>query len=389
MNERTRSADGVTRRETLTAVTGATVAGLAGVPTAVVGDSGREKRITTLATGSQSQETVTVSKRWYQHKEQAIRVKEALRNRFVAQDGVHSVGIETDDRTVGGLRGKRVRVAAAPGRKTTLDTVPSSVEGIPVRTVQRGRPEQTDCYTDPKTDRDKDDERDFFGGLAAFGLKSDGEVAKPGTLCCRVFDSNGNARMLTARHIINGDNCDSDDKLGREWGALGTDGNRRPFGGVTEAHQKFDAALLDLGNTQYYEFLADIVEEPSGRILGRVTGDGIDYLHSETNVNYEVRKRGRTTCKETGTIEQVRLDYDVCGITEQEQIVSTTDQADGDSGGPVYIHREDGSQPDNLYLLHIATRAESNTGYAQGSSADVMYRQEGISFGIEIPYDGG
>jgi len=54
----------------------------------------------------------------------------------------------------------------------------------------------------------------------------------------------------------------------------------------------------------------------------------------------------------------------------------------------VYIHRDDGSQPDNLYLLHIATRATGNNGYAQGSSADVMYRQEDITFGIEIPYDG-
>jgi hypothetical protein len=188
--------------------------------------------------------------------------------------------------------------------------------------------------------------------------------------------------------MINGDNCDSNDRLDREWGALGTDGNERSYGGVSEAYQEFDAALLNLTNTQYYEFLADIVDEPSGRVLGRVTGDGIDYLHGDTDINFIVRKRGRTTCQESGTTDQVRVDYNVCGITEREQIISTTDQAQGDSGGPVYIHRDDGSQPDNLYLLHIATRATGNNGYAQGSSADVMYRQEDITFGIEIPYDG-
>ncbi len=389
MSDRNSSEGGVSRRQTLAAVTGATVSGLAGVPTTVVGDSGREKRITILASGDESRETVTVSKRWYRHKEQAINVKEAMSRQYLGEGSVHSVGIESSDAAVGDLRGKRVRVAAGPeGDVSALDAVPSSVEGIPVRTVEEERPEQTDCYTAPRTNRDKDDEQDFFGGLAAFGLDSTGQSVNPATLCCRVFDANGNTRMLSCRHMINGDNCDSNDRLDREWGALGTDGNERSYGGVSEAYQEFDAALLNLTNTQYYEFLADIVDEPSGRVLGRVTGDGIDYLHGDTDINFIVRKRGRTTCQESGTTDQVRVDYNVCGITEREQIISTTDQAQGDSGGPVYIHRDDGSQPDNLYLLHIATRATGNNGYAQGSSADVMYRQEDITFGIEIPYDG-
>jgi hypothetical protein len=64
MTEGNDSTAGVSRRRVLGTVTGAAVSGVAGVPTAVVGDSGRKKRITTLASGDESRETVSVSQRW-------------------------------------------------------------------------------------------------------------------------------------------------------------------------------------------------------------------------------------------------------------------------------------------------------------------------------------
>ncbi|MEZ3145397.1 hypothetical protein [Halobaculum sp. MBLA0143] len=391
MQGRAQTRNGVSRRQTLAAVGGATVSGLAGVPATVVGDSGREKRITTLATGSKSQETVTVSKRWYRHKEQAIKVKEALKRQHLGEKGVHSVGIETDDRSVGGLRGKRVRVAATPEQAGALDAVPSSVEGIPVRAVEAERPQQTDCYTGSADDSDGNGKSEYIGGMTFEGLEdlgtSNPSTVQGGTLCCRVYKG-GTKYMMTARHPISNGACENTDITDGSygWGRSSNDGVDW-LGGVAQAYQKFDAALLDLRFPNYDEFTYDITAESSGGIIGRVTGDGIDYLQSAAGAT--VRKRGRVTCETIGTIEEIRGDVSYCNgsVTEENQIVTSLDQKVGDSGGPVYRHLDDGSNPDDLYLLHIATRRTDTNGYAQGSSANAMNKQEGITFGGN-PYDG-
>ena len=386
MNERTHSEDGVSRRQTLTAVTGATVAGLAGVPTAVVGDSGREKRITTLATGSQSQETVTVSKRWYQHKERAIRVKEALSRRHLGEGSVHSVGIETDDRSVGGLRGKRVRVAAAPdGDVSALDAVPSAVEGIPVRTVEAERPRRTDCYTSSPDDEDGDGTDEIHGGRAMIGLKypgtTDEESVEGGTLCCRVFKG-GEKYTLGCRHVISGGACSEVDVTTGSygWGRFSDSGDTVYLGDVAESYPEFDAALLTSRLT-YDDISPWIVDEPNTDIVGRVTGSGIDALQSGTAGT--VYKRGRKTCDTFGAIEEARISYyRGCGwrpLFEEGQVRVSADQKQGDSGGPTYIYRGGYDYADGFYVLSIATR--SSSGNAQGTSAQKMYRSAGITFG--------
>jgi len=384
MSDRNSSEGGVSRRQTLAAVTGATVSGLAGVPTTVVGDSGREKRITILASGDESRETVTVSKRWYRHKEQAIRVKEAMSRQYLGEGSVHSVGIESSDAAVGDLRGKRVRVAASPeGDASVLDAVPSSVEGIPVRTVERKKAKQTACYNDSRDDDDNDGKNEIYGGMACLGVENaettDEQPVKDGTLCCRVY-KNGTKYMLTARHIINRDNCNDPSITDGSyaWGRPDSGGYTR-LGGISHAYQKFDAALVNRRFPKYDEFTHKIAAEASGGIIGRVTGDGIDVLSSEPLG--EVRKRGQRSCATVGKIESAKQDNSYCipSITEKGQVETTATQKDTDSGGPVYVHRQDGSNPDNLYLLNIATR--EIYGNALGSSADVMYSEEGITFG--------
>jgi hypothetical protein len=258
--------------------------------------------------------------------------------------------------------------------------------------VEEERPEQTACYTEKADDSDGNGKDEIYGGMACLGIEnagtSDSQSVKKGTLCCRVY-KNGTKCMLTARHIIRGDNCKGSSITDGSyaWGrSYENDGYDR-LGGISHAYQKFDAALLNRRFPEYDEFTYEITEELSGGIIGRVTGDGIDVLQSEPAG--QVHKRGRRSCATVGEIKTTRGDKDYCGkLTNpylQDVIETTADQKDTDSGGPVYIRREDGSNPDDLYLLHIATRA--NSGNALGSSANVMNEQEGIAFGGN-PYSG-
>lgn len=385
--------DNVSRRKTLSVLgsSGALLSGIAGVPDAVVGDSGRKQRITILAQRDEAHETVKVSKKWYAHKDQATKVKNALRNQFLQRNGIHSIGIGHGSQTVGGLESKKVIVTATPDAPGDVTTdIPSSVKGIPVATQRSQRPVQTDCYTGSSNQGDGDLVKDVHGGMAAYGEIESG-TTEDATLCCRVY-KNGTKYMLGCRHMLNGDPC-AGSVSDKSWGRIDDSGDPSIYGGVEEAHKKLDTALLTLDNPDYYEHLYDITEEPSGGIIGRVTSDGIDYLHTDSSTSSIVRKRGRITCDQTGTIEKVRDDLTVCdglasdGFVEENQIVSTTDQKKGDSGGPVYIHRDDGSNPDDLYLLHIATRKTPDYGYARGSSAEEMSARENITFGGN-PYNG-
>ncbi len=390
MSDRNSSEGGVSRRQTLAAVTGATVSGLAGVPTTVVGDSGREKRITILASGDESRETVTVSKRWYRHKEQAINVKEAMSRQYLGEGSVHSVGIESSDAAVGGLRGKRVRVAASPeGDVSALDAVPSSVEGIPVRTVEEERPEETGCYNDRREDVDGDGENEFLGGMAFEGMKNinnGGNSVEKGTLCCPV-QYNGGTYMLTARHTISGDVCNTPGVVENDYGwgrIVNNEDTVTPFGFVAAAFTEYDAALLTLYSPGFQDFSSRVTDEPGAEVVGRVTGDGIDTLASYPAAT--MYKRGRTTCATSGTIRGSRLSFkDKCGIkppTEEiGQVRTSATQEKGDSGGPVYHRINNSSGTDELYLLNMATRNYEDYNYAQGSSADILHRKEGFDFG--------
>jgi len=392
MIERTDSTAGVSRRRVLGTVTGTAVSGIAGVPTAVVGDSGRKKRITTLASGDESRETVSVSQRWYRHKERAIRVKKAMRDRFLSQGGVHSVGIESDERTVGDLQGKRVRVAAIPEDTATLDAVPSSVDGIPVRTVERKRPQKTDCYTGQPKDRDGDGRDEIRGGGAVVGLKypgtTDEERVREGTLCCRVF-KNGQRYMLGARHMISDGACSDVNITGDNygWGRIGSGGGNVYLGDVEEQYPEFDAALLT-SRLAYDDISPRIVDESSIDVVGRVTGSGIDLLQSDTPTTID--KRGRTTCETFGAIQKSRLSrlrYCSWGpVYEEGQLIISAEQKQGDSGGPMYLFRGDNLSTDGLYALGIATLRTNSNGYARGSSANAMYKSAGISFGPDKYY---
>ncbi|MEZ3143917.1 hypothetical protein [Halobaculum sp. MBLA0143] len=396
MFDRNYSGREVSRRQTLAAVTGATVSGLAGVPTTVVGDSGREKRVTILASGDESRETVTVSKRWYRHKQQAIKVKEAMSRQFLGEGSIHSVGIESSDTVVGDLRGKRVRVTADPeGDVSALDAVPSAVEGIPVRTVEEERPRQTACYNDRRDDVDGDGENEFLGGMAFEGMKNiddGGDAVEAGTLCCPV-QYNGGTYMLTARHVISGDVCKTPGITESDYG-WGRTGNNEdsvtPFGFVEAALPDYDAALLTLESSDLQDFSGRITDEPDAEVVGRVTGDGIDTLASYPATT--VCKRSRKTCATSGTIVSSRLTFKYdCGPFGDEQkeygqVRTSATQEKGDSGGPVYLPINDSSGTDELYLLNVATRNYGSDDYAQGSSADILHDQEDISFGSEKYY---
>jgi hypothetical protein len=334
----------------------------------------RKTKITILAEGERAAKTVRVSKSWYQQTKRATQVKESVKNALKGRSDVHTIGIRSDDRTIGGLRAEAVDVQVDPDG--SLDGIPSSMDGVPVVAEKSERPKQTgcsDCYCEYHDE--------VYGGLTYTTDYWDG------TFACRV-KKDGNKYLLGARHVF----IEKEEK-GYCEDSTDTDVWSRAdhidtiFGVADSYYPDHDAALLKLDDNADESISADMVGSGSrdGVVVGRVTGAGLDYLNSKDST---VQKRGRSTCFESGHIKKIEQEIG-CGWFDSQTIQgivrSTPDQEKGDSGGPVYYEEPQSSGADKIYIVNMATH-EKNTD-AQGPSADDMFDNYGFWYGGE-PYDG-
>jgi hypothetical protein len=361
-----KSSGGSSRRTVLKSV-GVGTLGFGGLSNAgvVVGASERTTRIGILAEGDEIVREVKVPKRWKQQAEQAARAKRQISNSVGRRSDVHTVGVGNQESTIDGLKKHTVDVQVDPDGDTS--GIPDEVNGIPVVVGKSGRSQAT-CYTQDKSS--------IFGGLSSSGPESDDSR---GTLCCRVF-KDGSKRMLGCRHLFithSGDDedyCEGDGPGDNTWHRAG-----ERTGKIIDDYQRHDAVLMD---TQFSdEPVTNDIPDDDGQITGRVTGNGLEYLKSNDK---QVQKRGIATCVTSGEVSEIRQtifcndeDY-IGGIVE-----STTEQKDGDSGGPVYY-----KEGTDLYLVSMAVARKSDTNSdAQGSSANDMYNDQGITFGGD-PFSG-
>jgi len=223
-------------------------------------------------------------------------------------------------------------------------------------------------------------------------INNGGNSVEKGTLCCPV-QYNGGTYMLTARHTISGDVCNTPGVVENDYGwgrIVNNEDTVTPFGFVAAAFTEYDAALLTLYSPDFQDFSSRVTDEPGAEVVGRVTGDGIDTLASYPAAT--VYKRGRATCATSGVLKSARLTYDLQCLYPSDpdkefgQVRTSMTQKKGDSGGPVYHQINNSSGTDELYLLNMATRNYEDKEYAQGSSADILYREKGINFGNNSYY---
>lgn len=352
-----------------------------GTATATVAGLGENTtRITILARGDQAARTARVNKSWLQQTKRATTVKESVKNALRGRSDVHTIGIRSADRTIGDLRAESVDVQVSP--EGTLDGIPSAMDGVPIVAEQSEPPVPTSCS-------------DCYCGYTSkvFGGETCNNDLENSTLGCRVF-YNGSTYLLGARHSFIGtaDDAYCQDSLNTKgWaraghedetsGIVATDSSGNPL-----AFKKHDAVLLKLRDFVDESISNDMASE-DGKVVGRVTGNGLDYLNSN---NKSVQKRGRTTCKTSGHIKKIQQEILCNGFPTVYGVVrSTPEQKEGDSGGPVYFEERNSSSPDDLYLVNIATHSKTSDGSydAQGSSANDMYDDQGIWYGGN-PYDG-
>jgi hypothetical protein len=355
------------------------VAGLSTAPVTVLGRQGTKKSIVILARGDQADKSVEVSKRWYNHVQHVSKVRDALERDLRSRSNVTSVGIQTGDKEVGDIRSHVVRVNIE--QNTSREGIPKERNGVPVRITEHGRSKQTSrCYTV--------DDQKVHGGLSGWGdLSSDNNKIEEGTLCCRVY-LDGNKRLMTCRHLFNGDNCKDGDVdggtvVGDTCGTFDQHGDTMSIGKVTNAYQKYDMALVDTSYTDH-SLVYDIAGESDGGIVGRVTGDGLQYMMSNDTT---VHKRSLTTCHKYGDIKTIQETRRPCGslFGKDGFVTSTPTQKDKDSGSPVYYKEVRHDKPDLMYLAHMATRATN--GNALGVSANKFNKDLGITYGSN-PYSG-
>jgi hypothetical protein len=374
--------NGQASRRVVLKTVGSSATALSGYATSVsvVGADGPKKKINILAEGDRSVKSVSVSKKWHQHTRKTERVHQNFKNKISQKTGVMRVGIETGDKKIGGLLSHRIHVTVDSAADRA--NIPESIEGVPVRISEGSEIRPTGCDPDaPEDDCYRKAPDTVYGGLACRTDNTPTETANA-TTSCRVF-LNGNKYLMTARHLFTDDlnECDHSSISSDQYLYLLDDtGDKvytRPIGSPAHDFADSDAALVDTSKTSR-SITNSITNEGSKGIVGRVTGEGLSYLKSNSVV---VKKRGRCTCAETGAVIETGIFRYCNNLNHLDGMVkSTTDQRKRDSGGVVYF--EGDSYDDKLYFVNIAMgNPDDGTHDTLGTSGEYMYNSHGVTFG--------
>jgi len=252
---------------------GALGTSISAIPTVTAETNGKREIIVTKS-GTKPKETRLVDKKWYNHVNKAKKAKQKVVNNFQERDDIVSASISLGDDKIGGLRSHAISVGVTQKRSSvTLE----EMDQIPIKVDQKPRPVST-AY--------KKDYDPMKGGIVCSPTDSCDVKGGTGSICCRVWDKrNGswNKYVLTARHLFLYDWCGNDGREGAAWGQTDTKCGQTD-GHVVDDYQGHDAALLNLDSTS-----TDITHSPGivsedGEINCRVTGDGLSYLCSSSEI---------------------------------------------------------------------------------------------------------
>lgn len=311
--------DSTTRRRFVRTVTSAVGLGSLGV---VSGSGDDTVSIPVLVSDGEVVRRDEVPAGWLDHVEQAKRVARDIRATYGGLAGVRSVARTRSEETVGGKNVSKVRVEVTDD--AVADAIPDRVDGVEVTTVP-AREVAATCFNRSAYDH-------MPGGVIMSGTGT-------GTAACEV-ERNGTRYMLTAAHLW--DACNGVDSYDAyQYG--------RKFGSLKIWHDSADYAYAN--NTSDQIEFAPTVKSADGRelIVGYVTEYGTESFMSDGET---MEKLGISTGETHGVITANDVSGGPgCIDLDGKGVEVDNDQAEGDSGGPVYYVDDSGDH----YMTSIAT----------------------------------
>lgn len=256
---------------------------------------------------------------WIKHSNRSIK-------KYLEKNGVEGTLKLVDDKEYGGKRGFKIRVEIDPSKLNSH--IPDSVAGVPIEVVESPETAKANCSgTDGRIDP-------VIGGVE--NHRGDGSNCfEAGTTWMKMSDSNNDSVMMTAAHIW--DACSQTDITGDAAGQADV-----KYGDIKDFDPQTDWASIN--PTKSITSLSKILE-PNGterQVVSIVTSSGIDELAS---TNEPIRQVGLVTGLDEGYVQGSGsnsgddcIDFDGKGVQ-----CGGINNAQGDSGGPVYALDENGN----------------------------------------------
>lgn len=350
------------RRQVLKSIGGSI--GTIGVSGTVVGDTGDDwVEIVTARSGETPIRTKRVPKEWREHALHSRKVTKEVKKQFLDRSDIAGIGKIRSSDQYGGVHGFQVEVEVDPS--TFRGGIPASVGGIEVATVpvrERGMSCRTTEYSTVPGGADARSSSGF------------------GTAGCRVRQDS-EWRMLTVAHLATTNEC-SDDPTG-----LGVQHFDNEFGTVQRYDENVDYMTV---SEAYMQTDPDILDGYNYPVAGYVTKAGVeDAVANSTDVD----QSGATTGHDTGPIEEMEFSdgWESCITYEGEGIRFDIQNAEGDSGAPVY-YNDPINEEAIMYGLYSQWITDVGTwscrgddsltegAYGAGSSAYRLHNNHDITF---------
>ena len=312
-----------------------------------------EVEIVTHKKGDKPVITKTVPAAWWNHTQEAKKVKSIVRSNYLNKSYVKSTGLSSHDKYYGGKRGFQIKVEVTSNE--AKENIPDQQNGIPINTeVSEESTLTASCHGGLNFDT-------LPGGVVV------DEKATTGSQFYVDLDGDGyyTESLLTCLHTF-GDKCNSHigtvvEQYEDEWGKVESQSSSNDIA-LSQPYSGYD---VDNG----------IFEDDDNfiRVQGYVTEAGILDFDSENKTIY---KTGRSTGTVSGYISVSKRGSSGCTDYGEEGIKCDMNQAGGDSGGPIYDRRSGG---DEAYMVGYGVAALDFTGNYACNTAKIYANTLGPS----------
>lgn len=367
--------ESIKRRDALKALGSSTIA-LATLSTTIAGASQKTKEVPELLSAGEVVKYMEVPVDWHQHVKHAREAKKKLTEQIGDLPNVFSTALVGQKEEFGGKRGLQIRVQVKDRLRAT--NIPDRVDDIPVLTEPAPQSHgPAGCYNN--------EQESHAAGGELVGWANGGY----GTCTGAVWSSSTEKQLLHCAHVF-WDDCNDakyGDIVGRKVARMGTE-----IGEVVEYDRKGDYVLID--NQGYNSTFERHIEESDYSrpdLIGWVSRSKIDSMASSSTGD-DVNKVGATHGLNSGEIVASSKSFTFdCFNFHDEGVEATTDFANGDSGGPVYIMRNG-----DAYITHVASYryydrgtvttcsgSSASVGNAVGQAAYYIDNNENVTFGTK------
>ncbi len=376
----------ISKRSFLKAVgagSGITSIGGLNVTVASATGSGNYVKIPTAKRGTEVIETEKVSKKWYNMYNTAKEVTHHLQKKTAVDENISHVEIgASSDYIEDDVRGFEIRIGAH-NQSAAADRHPSSSNGVPIRIIEAEETRST-CAN-------RGTYSSMSGGIA--NSHAGGGKIYHSTTSCRV-KRNGNFYMLNCAHVFfNGGGNGSCEGLGGHTAYQSmNDHSNRKYGEPARWNNVHDWCIVAKNNSNGINYNGRI-QFPDGSRYG-IGGHYTEYKINRMVTSYEqVTKIGISSGKTTGRVASTNSNVSNgsnCISMDGAGVKVTNNQADGDSGAPVF-HFVSNGDPPKCYMVSIATQTPNGSkigtacnnnlyNYGIGWPAYKMSNQANIQF---------